>query len=147
MGTLQTAKFDRVTFLIRAAAFLGVPARLQRLVGWALAVIVLVALLWGAKAAYDASVIDHHQAKQEKKTVKALDVAAEQRATDAIVNAMAERDRENAIAAAEAAEAAKPPAERATLPPTTLALNCARFKRAYSPAELAKIPAYKELCK
>jgi len=137
---------------------LGIPESLRKVAAWIAISFAAIALLAGVAgvaviswnrwlAEHDEAVIEAYKAAQAAKTVQALDVAAEQRATDAFVNAMTERERDDAIAAAEASEAAKPPAERATLPPTTVALNCTRLKRAYTPAELAKIPAYKEKCK
>lgn len=37
-------------------------------------------------------------------------------------------------------------AKRESLPPTTLALNCERLRKAYSDDELRKIPGFKEKC-
>ncbi len=51
---------------------------------------------------------------------------------------IASQTREEEIAKAAASEQAKQPKQRATLPPTTIALNCQRLRQAYSSAELAE---------
>ncbi len=59
---------------------------------------------------------------------------------------MVGRERELAIAQAEASESARPAEEQATLPSTTVALNCQRLRKAYSATELAKMAGYQEKC-
>lgn len=95
---------------------------------------------------HDASVIKASDDKRAAATIPATNRAAEDRAQDAINNAIQTQDDELAIAKAEASEAAKPPEERATIAPTTVALGCQRLRRAYSAAELAKMQVYQEKC-
>lgn len=103
------------------------------------------ALLW--LHMHDTKVVQQSDAQRTVQALPALDTAAQDRAIDAVANITAANAREAAITTADATEAAKPPEDRATLPPTTLALNCARLRRAYSAAQLAKIPAYQEHCR
>lgn len=124
----------------------GLPEPIRRAAAWATVVAAIIALLWAAKAIYDASVIEDHETERAVESMEAHNVSAEQRAIDAVVNMTNDRLRSEAIEMVEASEAAKPPAERATLPPTTKALNCARLRQAYSKAELAKILEFKEHC-
>ncbi|KQM18370.1 hypothetical protein [Novosphingobium sp. Leaf2] len=136
-----------------AAALLSARAWLSALprgVKLALAAIALLALLWAAWAiwlhTHDAKVIDQHEAAINQAAAPASQVAAEDRAADALENAQLRSERDDAITKAEAVEAAKPVEQRAALPPTTVALNCARMRQAYSAAELVKVAAYKERC-
>ena len=91
--------------------------------------------------------------------VQALDQSAEERAYEAIRNVQlppetAERIENTDGDAAEPTPARLPPPHRkgqetkhGSLPPTTLALNCERLRRAYSAEELKKIPGFQEKCK
>lgn len=135
-----------ITFLIAQFASWGLPEPVRKLAAWATVVAAAVALMWSAKALYDASVIDDHETDRAVTSMEQHNASAEQRAIDAVVNIAAENARESAVAAAEASEAAKPPAARATLPPTTRALNCARMRQAYSRAELERMAEFKREC-
>lgn len=89
-----------MTLLLALFARWGVPERFRAALGWALASIVVLALLWVAVSAYDRRVIERHEAKVTQRETKALDDAAEQRAMDAVINLTNEKDREDAINAA-----------------------------------------------
>lgn len=122
------------------------PEPLRKAAAWASIAVAAFALLWAAKAAYDASVIDDHETDRAVESMDAHNQSAEQRAIDAVVNIVAENERERAVAAAEASEAAKPVEQRAKLPPTTRALNCARMRQAYTKAELERMAEFKREC-
>lgn len=96
---------------------------------------------------HDAKVITTHEDARQAAATDATVKSAEERADDAVQGLIVEQARETAIAKAEASEAAKPIEQRAALPPTTIALNCARLLHAYSSTELAKMPAYQEHCR
>lgn len=81
-----------------------------------------------------------------EKTLTAEQDSAEQRSLDAVKNMMEQQARDAEIAKAAASEAAKPPEQRAKLPPSTVALACQRMRQNYRAAELAAMPAYKEKC-
>ena len=119
-------------------------------VKWALAGIalaILIGITWAVWLAdHDSEVIERHEQKREQRAAEAHIKTAEERADDAIRNLIAEQAREAAIDRAAASEAARPPEERATMPPTTLALNCERIRQAYSARELAGIAVYQEKC-
>lgn len=130
-----------ISFLVAKFAAWGLPEPVRKLAAWATLVVVALAILATAKAAYDAAVIEDHEAERAVESMETHNVSAEQRAIDAVVNIAAENEREAAIARAEASEAA------AALPATTKALNCARMRQAYPSADLAKMPAYQENCR
>lgn len=75
-----------MTWLLSLIMGAGVPAKLARPVLYAIAAVMLLGALWGAKCAYDKRVIATHEAKQEASTAKAdrkADTnAAEQRRAD-----------------------------------------------------------------
>lgn len=91
--------------------------------------------------------------------VQALDQSAEERAYEAMRTVQlpretAERTEETDGKAAEPTPPRlQAPGRRAqeakhgSLPPTTLALNCERLRRAYSAEELKKVPGFQEKCK
>lgn len=144
-------------FFIRFAARL-VPERFQRVVAWIIAalafLLILLALagtVWGGVKLWmhfhDAKVVERHEEKREAAAADAREISAEERAIDAVTNFQAEREREEAIAKAEATEAAKPPEARAVVPPTTIARRCAQLLRTYSSEQLAKMAAYQEKCR
>lgn len=124
----------------------GLPEPLRRIAAWATVVVGVIALLWSAKAIYDASVIEGHETDRTITSMEQHNASAEQRAIDAVVNIAAENARESAVATAEASEAAKPASERAKLPPTTKALNCARMRQAYTKGELGRMREFQENC-
>ena len=141
-------------FLIRLVASLGIPERFRRIAAYVagfLAVLALCAALWGAWTLFwrhhDAKVIETSDAARTAAIAPAIDDAAQQRAIDAVANVAAEQSREAAIAKAEASEAARPIEQRAVVPPTTVALNCERLRRAYSAAELGEMARYQEVCR
>jgi hypothetical protein len=79
----------------------GVPQRFAAALSWLVTALAAIALLGGAKAMYDRSVVREHDAKVTAKTTatdaKAKIEAAEQRATDTAANAQAEKERSDAI--------------------------------------------------
>lgn len=79
----------------------GVPQRFATALSWLTTALLALALLWGAKAMYERSVIREHDAKITAKTTatdaKAKIEAAERRATDTATNAQAEKERSDAI--------------------------------------------------
>lgn len=79
----------------------GVPQRFANALSWLTTALTVIALLWGAKAMYERSVIREHDAKITAKTTatdaKAKIEAADQRAIDAVANAQAEKERTDAI--------------------------------------------------
>jgi hypothetical protein len=144
-------------FFLRAASRL-VPERFQRFIAWMLAgfallvlVAALVAAVWAGTKLWlhfhDAKVVEQHEDARQAAATDATVKSAEKRSADAIQGLVVEQARETAIAKAEASEAARPIEQRAILPPTTIALNCARLLHAYSSTELAKMPAYQEHCR
>jgi ABC-type nickel/cobalt efflux system permease component RcnA len=64
---------------------------------YALLIISAALLLWGAKALYDRSVVNHHEQQVEQRAKPATDQAATERANDAIANAKHEEDLHNAV--------------------------------------------------
>ena len=92
-------------------------------------------------------------------TVQALDQSAEERAYEAMrkIPVVAETAGDGVDEEAPGRTAGAPSQPRLTkdlrrsadkghLPPTTLALNCERLRKAYSNDELQKIPGFKEKC-
>lgn len=70
----------------------------------AIAAVVGVLLAWGLWAVWlgrhDAAVVERHEAKTEAVASEARDRSAEERADDALINLINEKDRENAIQSA-----------------------------------------------
>lgn len=122
------------------------PESLRKAAAWASVAIAAALLLWGAWEALKGWIIEEEDQDRAVESMGAHNQSAEQRAIDAVVDMTHDRLRNEAIEAVEASEAAKPPAERATLPPSTTAMNCVRMREAYSKADLAKMPAFKEHC-
>jgi hypothetical protein len=91
-------------------------------------------------------------------SVQPLDQTAEEKAYEAIrkvprapETAESPSDAEQGKSAAtqrrtHLADGSKHRVDEALLPPTTLALNCERLRKAYSHEELDKIPGFKEKC-
>lgn len=86
-----------ITFLIAKFGAWGLPEPVRKLAAWATVIAAAVAILWAAKAAYDASVISDHEQDKAVQTIDALDRSAEDRAVDAIKNMIDEKEREDAI--------------------------------------------------
>lgn len=86
-----------ITFLIAKFAIWGLPEPVRRLAAWATIIAAACALLWAAKAAYDASVISDHEQDKAVQTIDALDEAADQRAEDTVRITTQEKEREDAI--------------------------------------------------
>ncbi|MFD2134572.1 hypothetical protein ACFSLT_03830 [Novosphingobium resinovorum] len=105
-----------------------------------------ICLLWWLVHQHNARVIERHEEKRETAANHARERSAEERADDAVQNIIADHARETEIAKAAASEAVKGPKQRATLPPTSVALNCQRMRQAYPKSDLAKIPAYQKRC-
>lgn len=99
---------------------LGVPEPLRKAAAWAALVLAALAILWAAKAAYDASVIRDHEKDQTVKSIDALDQSAEDRANDAITNILNDKDRNDAINTAPTG---------GSLSPAERALNCERLRQ------------------
>ena len=98
----------------------GWPEPVRKVAAWATVVIAIAGLLWAAKAAYDASVIDDHEDQRAIESIEARDDAAEQRADDAIRNAESERKLNDAIDNAPTG---------GTIDPAMLAANCERLRQ------------------
>lgn len=96
---------------------------------------------------HDAAVIEQHEAKGEQASVENRSRSVDEAINDAWTNLRLRDQREAALDKAEAVEAAKPPAERATQAPQTIAFNCTLAREDYAPAELAKMPQYQEHCR
>ena len=132
--------------LLKLASW-GVPEGLRKPIAVLGAIALVLGLLWGAKAIYDASVIEDHENERAIESIEARDTSAEERAFDAIQGIIADKDRVEVVEEAAAVESAKPVEQRAKLPPTTRALNCKRMQQAFTAKELAKMPAYQRECK
>lgn len=135
-----------IGFLVANLVPQFVPENLRKAAAWAIIAVAAVALLASGWAILKSSIISDHEKDRAVKAIDARDKSAEDRADDAVRNILSEKDREARIAEAALKEAAKPETEHVKLPPTTVAANCERLEKAYSASELAKIPAYKELC-
>lgn len=109
-----------ITIIAAKFGALGVPEPLRKVAAWAALVLAVFLLLWGAKAAYDASVIRDHEKDQTVKAIDALDQSAEDRANDAITNILKDKDRNDAINSAPTG---------GTLSPAERALNCERLRQ------------------
>lgn len=135
-----------ITLLAAKFGLWGVPERFRNAAAYALLAIAVIALIWAVKAIYDRSVVEDHEQEKVIESIKALDSAAEERANDAIRDLMTDQDRSDAIEGAAKKQEALPPEERATLPPTTVALNCKRIAQAYTKEQLEKLVVYKDKC-
>lgn len=135
-----------IGFILPLVAHLGVPERFRNAAAYALLAIAVIALIWAVKAIYDRSVVEDHEQEKVIESIKALDSAAEERANDAIRDLMTDQDRSDAIEEAAKKQEALPPEERATLPPTTIALNCKRIAQAYTKEQLDRLAVYKDKC-
>lgn len=126
---------------------LGVVERVARVLAWIALAVGVALLMWALVAIYDRYVIDRHEAEREVAAAPAHSQSAAERLSDKLADTMADKARLEAIEKAADVEKAKPPEERAKLPPTTRALNCQLLRENYTPAELAKSDAYKINCK
>lgn len=91
-----------------------------KIVGFAVLALLLISLLSIGKCAYDASVINEHEAEAEAASAKARENAAEQRVKDAVANVQSEEELNHVIESA-------PPG--GTLSPAARALACERLRR------------------
>lgn len=135
-----------IGFILPLVARLGVPERFRNAAAYVLLAIAAIALIWAGWAILKASIIEDHEQEKVIESIKALDSAAEERANDAIRDLMTDQDRSEAIEEAAKKQEALPPEERATLPPTTVALNCKRIAQAYTKEQLEKLAVYQEKC-
>lgn len=135
-----------ITFLAAKFGLWGVPDAIKRPLAWATVIIATIALIWAGWAILKASIVEDHEQEKVIESIKALDSAAEERANDAIRDLMTDQDRSDAIEEAAKKQEALPPEERATLPPTTIALNCKRIAQAYTKEQLEKLAVYQEKC-
>lgn len=101
------------------------PEPLRKAAAWAAVALAVLALLWSAKAIYDANVIADHEKNRAVESMDAHDDAAEARASDAIANDQLERERNEAIDQAQ--DSAPSDADRL--------LNCKRLR------DLGRVPA------
>lgn len=95
-------------------------AKLARGIAWAVVIVGALALLWGAKALYDASVIDRHEAEREAAAGEAREEAADERVADAIKNTRNEQELHDAIDNAP---------KGGELSPAARALACERLRK------------------
>lgn len=93
---------------------------LAKALGIAICVLGLILFLITAKALYDRSVVNAHEAEREAQASEAREEAADQRATDTIVNTRREEELHNAIDAAP---------KGGTLSPAARSLACERLRR------------------
>ena len=107
-----------MTFIITwlTGKFTFLPEPLRKVAAWATVAVAILGLLWAAKAAYDASVIDEHENEKAIESIGARDLAAEERAADIIENTIAEKEARDAINSVDADDA-------------QLRLNCLRLER------------------
>ncbi len=115
-----------IAFLATKLGALGIPEPLRKAAAWAALIIAAIALLWAAKTAYDASVIDEHEQERSIEAIEAREQAASERAADTITATTNDKDRNDAITSAPTGGALSP-AERA--------LNCERLR------QLGRVPA------
>ena len=127
-----------IAWITSQLAGLNVPQRLREPLAWVMIALTALAILWAGYEAWKAVVIRDHETERMTDAIQAYDGAAEQRAADVITGILEDKARVDAINAAPSG---------GVLPPTTRALNCERFRQAYSARELAKMPAYNEVCK
>lgn len=100
-------------------------------------------LIWLWFRAHDANVIERHEMQRESASNAAAVKSADERVVDAFENQRLRDQRDQAIAKAEQAEAAKPVEARSTLSAQDTALNCARLRQ----AGLTGGARYKEMCR
>lgn len=98
----------------------GIPERLHRAALWIALALLTIALVWWFFRQHDAKVIERHEVKREAAASGAKERSAEDRANDAIINMINEREREDAIKAAPTGSAVSAP---------DLQLNCLRLQR------------------
>lgn len=124
-----------------AAAWTWVKA-LPEIVWWVAAALAIVAAAYAFDTFNDREAVEAADAKRAQASIPAVNQSAEERADDAIRNVLVEKEREAAIAKAEATEAQKSPEARSTISAQDRALNCTRLRQ----AGLTSGPKYKELC-
>ena len=115
-----------MSFLLFLAAQLGIAERFRRLFAW----IVLIAggglAAWAAVGAFNAWADARYRAKVEAQSAKGREIAAEQRAADAVRNTKTEEDMHHAIDTAP---------KGGQLSPAAHALACQRLRaRGRAPA-------------
>jgi hypothetical protein len=76
---------------------LGVPAKFAKPVIFAVLGLLILAVLWGGKCAYDKNVIAKHEQQLEQRAKPATDQAATERANDTIAQAKNEEEAHNAV--------------------------------------------------
>lgn len=96
------------------------PESLRKAAAWVSIAIAVIGLLWAARAAYDASVIDDHEKDRAIESIEARDDAADARASDAVANTKSEEERADAIDNAP---------KGGQLSPAALALSCQRLRQ------------------
>ncbi len=110
-----------IAFLTAARAWLtALPNGVRRLIYGAGLAIIAALLVWWWMKAHDERVIEKHQSEQREQDVKALDMSAEERASDAMTNLINEKEREDAIKAAP---------ESGAVSDADVALNCLRLRK------------------
>lgn len=97
---------------------IGWPEPLRKAAAWACLIVAALGLLWAAKAAYDASVIEDHEDAKALESVDARDAAADQRAADMVKHIFEAKEAEDAINSVPPADAQR-------------ALDCLRLARAH----------------
>lgn len=97
---------------------IGWPEPLRKAAAWASLIVATLGLLWAAKAAYDASVVNDHEDAKAIESIGARDAAAEQRAADIIKHTLEAKEVENAINSVPPADAQR-------------ALDCLRLARVH----------------
>lgn len=109
-----------IGFLAPLLLRVGIPERLHRAALWIALALLTIALVWWFFRQHDAKVIERHEDKRETAASEAKERSAEDRANDAIINMINEREREDAIKAAPTGSAVSAP---------DLRLNCMRLQR------------------
>lgn len=120
---------------------------LPEIVWWLAALIVLVVVFLVWDRIDDRAAVAEAEAQRGVVTGQARERSAEEAIVDAFARKSLRDRRDAAIAEAAETEAAKPPAERATTPAQTVALNCAIAREDYTAAELATMREYQEHCR
>ncbi|EJU14140.1 hypothetical protein LH128_05258 [Sphingomonas sp. LH128] len=100
--------------------FTGLPDGIRRGAVWLALALLTIALVWWWFARHDAKVIERHDEKRAATASEAKERSAEDRANDAIINMINEREREDAIKAAPTGSSVSAP---------DLQLNCLRLKK------------------
>lgn len=110
-----------LSLLTAARSWFGsfTPAARRLAAGLAVAIAAALLFWWWLKA-HDERVIEKHQSEQREQDVKALDMSAEERASDAMTNLINEKEREDAIKAAP---------EGGAVSNADLRLNCLRLRK------------------